>query len=268
MPPHRALAAAVVAATAAYAVAGCGAPTAARHARPSLRATIILKTPVPRLAPGTGRPSVSPTPRPSPIRLAACHPSGKAVPVRNPDARTTTRVTNAWRRIDGWLARHAPRSAATLRPPASDDAISRLQARLGHALSPDLVAALRIHDGADATGTAAFTLPPFNVPSDTVEIRRYARMMCGIVENGGTTYPGDWKPEFTPFAEASDGGVLYADEHGHVGEYVAGEGARTNGYPASYAAFLETTATLLETGRPDSSGFRAHVHDGALDWKP
>lgn len=238
--------------------------TRAEITRP--RGTIVVQTPDVR--PTAVSPPTSPPPRPSPIRLAGCHPRTDTIAVRDPSAATTARVTRAWRRIDAWLDAHAPRSARSLRNPAPDASIARLQTRLGRPLPPDLVTSLRVHDGADATTAAAFTFPPFHVPMSARDVGREWRMMCGVVEDLGTQNPGDWKPAFTPFAQAGDGGELYADHTGQVGEYFAEDGTHTDGYPASYAAFLETTATLLETGRPGPSGFRAHPHDGVLDWKP
>lgn len=269
MPPNRSLAAITALGTAAYVLTGCGTVRAEQgRARPSLRATLVIQTPTTRpTSIGTMPEHTSPPPRPSPIRVAACHPSGKAIPVREPSRATTDRVARSWRRIESWLGGHAPKSGRTLRPPAPDAKIAHLQTRLGRALPPDLVASLRVHDGT-RDGTDAFTFPPFHVPMTTGRIAAEWHMMCDITEDGGTTYPGDWKPGFTPFALASDGGELYRDQNGRVGEYFAEDGAHTSGYPASYPAFLETTAALLETGRPGPSRFKAHTHDGVLDWKP
>lgn len=268
MPPNRTLAAVAVLGVAAYALAACTTRARPEADRPSLRATIVLETPSPQPTRIITAPPTTPRPAPSRTRLDACHPSGKPIAVREPSAATTARVSRAWRRIEAWLRAHAPRSARTLRKPAPDAAIARLQARLGHALPPDLVAGLRRHDGADDRSTAAFTLPPFHVPMSATAIHRDWHMMCGVVEDTGLAGPGDWQPRFTPFAQANDGGELYADRNGQVGEYFAENGADTKGYPGSYAAFLETTAELLETGRPGPSGFRARVRDGVLDWRP
>lgn len=220
-------------------------------------------------SPATAAPT--PAPRPTPTRVAACHPSGKPVPVATPPAETATRAARAWRRIEAWLARHAPRSARSLPGPASSSAIARAQRRLGRPLPPDLVASLRVHDGVrDSSG--AFTFPPFYAPLSAARIPGEWRMMCGVLESGGPAPPGDWLPPYTPFATANDGGLLYTDQRqgqgGHTGEYFAEEGASAAGWPGSYAALLEWTASLLETGRRGPSGFHAAAHRGVLEWKP
>jgi cell wall assembly regulator SMI1 len=254
-------------------VAACSRPeTSVRATSPprrSLSATIVLETPSMHTArPATAGPSA---PTPAHRRVAACHPSGKPVPVAAPPAQMAARVARAWRRIQAWLVRYAPRSARSLPGPASSSAIARAQRRLGRPLPPDLVASLRTHDGV-REGRGAFTFPPFYAPLSAAQIPAEWRVMCGVLESGGPAPPGDWLPPYTPFATANDGGLLYTDQrqgHGdHIGEYFAEEGASTAGWPGSYAALLEWTASLLETGRRGPSGFHAAAHQGALEWKP
>ncbi|MDT0264747.1 SMI1/KNR4 family protein [Streptomyces sp. DSM 44915] len=60
-------------------------------------------------------------------------------------------VAASWRRIDAWLAAHAPASAALLAPPAEPAALAAAEAALGAPLPADLAASLRRHDGASAT---------------------------------------------------------------------------------------------------------------------
>ncbi|MFF2776023.1 SMI1/KNR4 family protein [Streptomyces sp. NPDC058052] len=61
---------------------------------------------------------------------------------------TSDLVQDSWNRIDAWLREHAPRTFATLRPPAGDEEIAAAQRELGVTLPPDLVASLLRHDGA------------------------------------------------------------------------------------------------------------------------
>ena len=56
-------------------------------------------------------------------------------------------VTEAWARIEEWLARHTPASAAALAPPADPADIAAAEAALGLAFPPELVESLRRHDG-------------------------------------------------------------------------------------------------------------------------
>ncbi|MFE5797409.1 SMI1/KNR4 family protein [Streptomyces sp. NPDC056503] len=60
---------------------------------------------------------------------------------------TTHLVDAAWDRIDHWLLTHAPRTFATLAPPARDEDIRATERELGVAFPPDLRASLRRHDG-------------------------------------------------------------------------------------------------------------------------
>jgi len=67
----------------------------------------------------------------------------------NVPEQVTARVDRAWARIETWLKAHAPVSAASLRPPADDEAIADAQRRVGVRLPAELVASLRRHDGVD-----------------------------------------------------------------------------------------------------------------------
>ncbi|MFF7816243.1 SMI1/KNR4 family protein [Streptomyces sp. NPDC007945] len=60
---------------------------------------------------------------------------------------TTHLVDAAWDRIDRWLLTHAPRTFATLAPPAREEDIRATERELGVAFPPDLRASLLRHDG-------------------------------------------------------------------------------------------------------------------------
>ncbi|MFG2921854.1 SMI1/KNR4 family protein [Streptomyces sp. NPDC048305] len=64
-------------------------------------------------------------------------------------------VQDSWTRIDAWLSEHAPRTLATLLPPAEVEEIAAAQEELGVTFPPDLVASLLRHNGA-LEGPAAF----------------------------------------------------------------------------------------------------------------
>ncbi|MFD7713941.1 SMI1/KNR4 family protein [Streptomyces sp. NPDC059786] len=61
---------------------------------------------------------------------------------------TADLVQDSWSRIDAWLREHAPRTFATLRPPAKVEEITAAQDELGVTFPPDLIASLLRHDGA------------------------------------------------------------------------------------------------------------------------
>jgi cell wall assembly regulator SMI1 len=212
-----------------------------------------------------------PTPRRPipPVPVAACHPSGAPVAVAPVDPAVTAAVNASWARIERWLAAHAPKSYASLRPPASPAAIARAQAALGRPLPPELVASLRRHDGTVTGGGAAFTLPPFYRPVAVADIPTYWRVSCDVIEHE----PGDqdwyWTPGYTPFAEDGSGDELVLDQrpgHGpHVGEFFIEDRTDLTGWPGSLTEMLQITAGALETGQP-WRGFRPIVTAGALDW--
>ncbi|MEQ4306018.1 SMI1/KNR4 family protein [Plantactinospora sp. B6F1] len=229
--------------------------------RPSAR------LPVPVTTWPTARPPVplrTPTPSRSPSVAACAHPTGKVVPTV-PDAATRARVDAAWLRIERWLARHAPRSRAGLRPPAAPARIAALQTRMSMPFPADLVASLRRHDGADD-----FDLPPFYQPMRLDQIAADMAVNCRVRADA----PVDedwWHPSFVPFASAGDGGSLLVDQrpggHGRVGEFYPEDGTGFDGWPASVAELLNGVARSLETGEPYAGRYGPTVDaEGRLDW--
>ncbi|MDW5329852.1 SMI1/KNR4 family protein [Plantactinospora sp. KLBMP9567] len=200
-----------------------------------------------------------------PPSLAACaRPAGKVVGTV-PDAATTARVDAAWLRIERWLARHAPRSRAGLRPPAAPARIAALQARMSVAFPADLVASLRRHDGADN-----FDLPPFYRPLRLDQIAADWAVNCKVRVDVSMDDHW-WHPSFVPFASAGDGGSLLVDQrpggHGRVGEFYPEDGTGFDGWPASVTELLVGVAKSLETGEPYSGRYRPTVDaEGRLDW--
>lgn len=81
-------------------------------------------------------------------------------------------VEEPWARVDAWLARHAPLTRATLRPPAPQAGIEDAERTLGVTFHPDLVASLRCHDGVE-------------VDEDAVQLSFYGPLCGGadIVRN-------------------------------------------------------------------------------------
>jgi cell wall assembly regulator SMI1 len=177
-------------------------------------------------------------------------------------------VNAAWRRIEKWLAKHAPASARSLRPPARAARIDDLQRRMSVAFPADLVASLRRHDGA-----SRFTLPPFFTPESLDGILGDWKVNCGILTREGTAGTNPWwHRSFVPFAGSADGGSLVTDQRpdgrGQVGEFYAEDGTTFERWPGSVAELLELTAASLETGQPWAGRYRPRVDgDGALDWE-
>lgn len=199
-----------------------------------------------------------------------CPQHSPGVAVTRPDAATTARVDAAWRRIEQWLAAHAPASAPALRPPAAAARIDDLQRRMSVAFPADLVASLRRHDGVSPGGR--FDLPPFYAPETLAGIAADRQVNCGVLADQEEALTDAWwDPAFVPFATAGDGGSLVADQrpggHGRVGEFYPEDGTSFVRWPGSIAELLELTATSLETGRPYAGQYRPRVAGGALDWE-
>lgn len=74
-------------------------------------------------------------------------------------------VAESWSRIRAWLATHAPRVLATIRPPASVADLAAVEEAVGVPLPEDLLAWWRIADGAsDAHPHPGHLLPPWFDP--------------------------------------------------------------------------------------------------------
>ncbi|MEU7907117.1 SMI1/KNR4 family protein [Actinoplanes sp. NPDC049118] len=226
-------------------------------------------------APGLSR-NGAPVPGPSlPLRRRTaadvCPQHAGPVAVTHPDAAATERVNAAWRRIEKWLAAHAPAGRRALRAPAPAARIDELQRRMSVAFPADLVASLRRHDGVSAGGR--FTLPPFFAPETLDGILEDWQVTCGVLAGAGSTWTDPWWDRaFVPFAAAGDGGTLVADQrpggHGRVGEFYPEDGTSFATWPGSIAELLELTATSLETGRPFAGRYRPHPDaEGGLDWE-
>jgi cell wall assembly regulator SMI1 len=209
-----------------------------------------------------------------PVPESACPENTGRIVATQPSAAVTRRIDAAWRRIETWLAAHAPADAAALQKPAAPARIDAVQRRMSVAFPPDLVASLRRHDG--ITDRGVFALPPFYLPQGLGEIVSDWRTSCSILTDqraNGEVQEGEpwWDPQFVPFAGSADGGSLLVDQrpggHGRVGDFHAEEGVSFADWPASVTGLLEGTATSLETGKPYAGSYRPYVtRDGHLDW--
>jgi cell wall assembly regulator SMI1 len=97
-------------------------------------------------------------------------------------------VVAAWDIIEKWLSSHAPPIRKSLRPPADEAKVEKLQAKLGLALPADFVESVRVHDGQKSDAEfGLFPGPPDElgpVPSYRLmslpEIGREWAMMKGL----------------------------------------------------------------------------------------
>ncbi|MFC8529274.1 SMI1/KNR4 family protein [Nocardia sp. NPDC057227] len=176
-------------------------------------------------------------------------------------------VEDSWRRIDSWLAAHAPGTFASLRMPADREAIDGAAAELGVELPADLVAYLRHHDGV-AAGEGAFGFPGFE-PYGLAEIVRGTRMMRETAAQfDDDLLEGFWHHDFVKIARnVSADGLVVDCRCGAVGEQVEGAATRFGTW-GSLAAFLEQVADCLESGAamPVGMSYVPVADDGVLLW--
>ncbi|GAB3157892.1 hypothetical protein [Microbispora hainanensis] len=74
-------------------------------------------------------------------------------------------VSSSWRRIDAWLAAHAPVTLAMLNPSATPEAVESAQQVLGMRFPDELTESLKCHDG--ATDWMSLFPPSFAVGGQT-----------------------------------------------------------------------------------------------------
>ncbi|MFI8321476.1 SMI1/KNR4 family protein [Streptomyces sp. NPDC085529] len=165
---------------------------------------------------------------------------------------TSHLVDAAWDRIDRWLLTHAPRTFATLAPPARDEDIRAAERELGVTFPPELTASLRRHDGA-RPGPEAFRFDNHDRPlglRGIVEATGFLRACAaGLDEEDAEGY---WLPSYVQFGSyevTADGVVVDCDPrgsaYGRIGRFFdeTGTDFRT---ADSLGAYLTEQADRLE----------------------
>lgn len=163
-----------------------------------------------------------------------------------------TSTEDSLRRIDAWLVTHAPRTFASLRPPATPEAISAAAAELAVEFPADLIAYLRHHDGA-TPGEGSFSLPghqPYSL-AEILSVGRQRREQWGR-HSENLPFDDYWHHDFVTFARTVSADALVVDcrrgeSFGAVGEFEESDGVSFGNW-ASLAAFLEQVADSLEGG--------------------
>ncbi|MFG2887010.1 SMI1/KNR4 family protein [Streptomyces sp. NPDC048297] len=180
----------------------------------------------------------------------------------------------SWTRIESWLSEHAPRTYATLNPPADAESLRAAEEALGLALPPDLVASLLRHDGsgADQYTQGRFTLPAEYGLLGLEGITRQWHMLGKLLASYDSSMVGSWwHTQWVPIAEHVTGDTLFVDQRpgprqGSVGELLTHDGASV-GLWASFANLLEQTAEALETGEETAECAAVVYGDGSLGWE-
>jgi cell wall assembly regulator SMI1 len=207
------------------------------------------------------------------------------------DGRPET-ASEAWRRVVAWCAEQAPRTAAALHGPAHEAALITVQQELGQVWPDDLLAWLRVSDGADGS-PAASIIPWGFVPMPIDRIGTNWRMMTDISREVGDaedlaamegepagSRASHFLSAWVPVAGDGCGDMLFVDLrpgelYGCVGRFWE-DGFHGPEYGVhfwtSVGQMAQTLAEALEAGRwaPDDTGEQDKVPvvtDGVLEWE-
>jgi cell wall assembly regulator SMI1 len=138
-------------------------------------------------------------------------------------------IAAQWRRIEQWLAAHAPgwldaRGARPLlNPPASQEALARLEAQLRLALPAQLKASLLAHDGCrqgeHSLAMRATRPTKWRMLSAAEIAEEHARLSAiptgqpvpRAIRSEGSVQPVWWSAGWIPLAECGTGDVVCAD---------------------------------------------------------
>ncbi|WP_369275653.1 SMI1/KNR4 family protein [Streptomyces sp. R11] len=173
------------------------------------------------------------------------------------DAVTVREVGDAWRRITGWLQRHAPDSYAALRAGASPAAIDALEEDLGIRIPVELRALWLLtagDDGANGWGCLPGNraLMTLDAVAATYRLKTDAQADQDALnanrteDNRITVWQATWIPVFALGPADSTSGLYLDSTTGYLGPW-----SRYNDNPGeeldTLVTYLEETADMLET---------------------
>lgn len=192
----------------------------------------------------------------------------------------TKNLSELWRRLESWLAEHAPGDYAALRPGASTADIDSLEDGLGFSVHPALRALLARHNGViprrSSLEPGAFLL--HHSLLDTSAILENQRQLASMVEEAiddgyeeqvvGRIAHTMW----VPFAEDLAGDMLFVDHrpgahYGEIGHTSFGAPAYRLIWP-NLEAMLTELCIGVESGSPVTDLRQVpYVHEGRmLQW--
>lgn len=168
---------------------------------------------------------------------------------------TADLVQDSWNRIDAWLREHAPRTFATLRPPAGDEEIAAAQGELGVTFPPDLVASLLRHNGA-LDGPQAFRFSTHDRLLGVSGILGDTRFMRNVAEDLDEEEAEDYwhhgYVKFGSYGATSDGLMIDCrtgrSSFGAIGRFFDETGT-SFGKADSLGGYLAELAGQLERGQ-------------------
>ncbi len=186
-----------------------------------------------------------------------------------------TSVAGSWRRITDWLERHAPVTAAAVRPSAGVGEADRTAAAVGLQLPRDLRDWWALMDGV-ADYRAGFPIPPCYLPLPVAEVRqrhaelaRFADRECCGGDGSHATVAGETIFGFctatVPICWDLAGDVLVLDLRGGPRRgWVMAWGAEDGYFGTRWSG---TSAMLADVaGRFDDAGQTEVVDGGAVQW--
>lgn len=181
-------------------------------------------------------------------------------------------VTEAWARIEVWLGRHAPASAAVLAPPADPGEIAAAQVTLGMTFPAELIESLLRHDGLLKWANVLPENPPLSV-AGIVEHRQLCMDVAEGFDGLTPAGPGDepwWHELWLPFA-GSDGDSQVIDlrpgpGYERLGWAVHDGGGSFDGAWPTLGAYLTDTAEALDNGAGVNGWYPYLTAFGELWW--
>lgn len=186
-------------------------------------------------------------------------------------------VEESWRRIADWTARHAPSTAAAIRPSAGKAEIDRTRDAVGRPLPADLLDWWRLMDGiADADYRVWSPIPPFYRPLPVAEVReqfaslsRFADESCCGAAGAHAAVAGE--PTFgfctatVPICRDSGGDVLVVDlrdgdRRGCIMEWLAEDGYVPTAWAGTGPMLADVADRLDDPAQTGTGEF------GMLEW--
>jgi cell wall assembly regulator SMI1 len=172
-------------------------------------------------------------------------------------------VEQSWRQISTWLMRHAPQTAAQVRPPASAEAIELVQRHIPVALPADVRAWWAACDGF-TSGMTLELIPRIHVPLPTSDVldERRDTLALWTDDGGGNEADGragafshTYQDVFVPVAVDHCGQHLFVDLrdgplHGCINEWDHEQGFLNLPIWFSVAGMLADVASSLHSGAP------------------
>ncbi|MGX2996102.1 SMI1/KNR4 family protein [Streptomyces sp. JNUCC 64] len=158
-------------------------------------------------------------------------------------------VTDAWRRVEAWLDRHAPGTLTALRPGAGWPEVNAVRDRIGVRVPTGLRALWSEHAGTRDLPWSAFMLGGWALMDLDTVVSVYADQRRRAAVDPGTGESPHWRAAWIPFCHggpaAPDSGLYLDAETGRVcfwGRY----GDREPRYE-SLTTYLEEMADRLES---------------------